>query len=322
MASTVLERPLELSELFNEPFEPSRSIQLNNRYWVGEKFTLLPLLAESEALVGGGKLAAAARLLGVLRKHFVSDKFFFCFLRRLHRLRLFRSEFGCIRGKVTIGEDALQANQYRGTGTRASYSLSRAASFARQIKDTANVYTAQYGVDLLRVNSSVRFARPDERRTDIEAYGQLSDYHNDEYKGISTIVYLSEVRDDNGAFSYIAGSHLIPRSLVLTAIHQCVEFDMRLTTPEQLAAVPLEFRGSLAMGNFLDSEKVEVVSRFCEVLEGGVGTFVTFNGQYVIHRGGKPRSGSRTAAFFQPEGLLLHKAKSVSSLAFAAVQSR
>jgi hypothetical protein len=310
-----------LSNLFADPLDPARSIQLNNRHWPGESFGLLSLLADAEACVQSGELGAAARVLQRLQRYFAGSGFFGKFLHRLHRLHTFRSQFGYITGQLDIAESAIKANEYTGASTRASYPLQSSASFARLISDTTRIYREQYGFDFLRTTCSVRFARPDERRADITNFGVLSDYHNDEYKGISTIVYLSDVKDENGAFSYIADSHLIPRALVLTALHQCVEFDMGLTTPEQLGGLPLEFRGSVGIGNFLDEEKLQVVNRFRRVLEGAAGTFVIFNGQYVLHRGGKPSTGTRTAAFVQTHGLLHHKIKSMSSFLFRITQS-
>jgi hypothetical protein len=293
---------------------------LNNRYWPGERFNLLGVIADGEAHLERGDIASAARHLRRLKRFFQNDHVFSKFLRRLHRLHSFRSKFGYSTGRIDIADEAIRANQYFGSATRASYTLVRADSFGSLIRQNASIYKQEYGRDVLKTNCTVRFARPDERQIDITGYGLLSDYHNDEYKGISTIVYLCDVTDENGAFSFIPESHLIRRSLVLTAIHQCVEFDMRLTAPDKLTCVPLEFRGSLGIGNFLDYDKTEVVFRTREILEGRVGTFVTFNGQYVLHRGGKPISGSRTAAFFQPEGLVRHKFRSVGSLFFAMTQ--
>ena len=307
------------SDIFRDPLQPDGSIQLNNKYWPGDKFHLLNAIADAEALVAAGKLGAAARQLKCLRRFFLQDRFFAKFLRRLHRLHSFRSRFGCVTGRLEVADDAIKANVYSNSATRASYPLAKVDRFDTVLKKSAELYRQQYGYDVLAVNRTVRFARPDERQVDVERFGVLSDYHNDEYKGITTIVYLTEVKDENGAFCFIRGSELVPRSLVLTAIHQCVEFDIGLRTPEQLACLPLEFRGSLAIGNFLESEKATVVFRFREVVEGAVGTFVTFGGQYVLHRGGKPTSGSRTAAFFQPEGRVCHKIKSVTSLLFGII---
>jgi hypothetical protein len=308
---------MTLSETFDDPFVPSRSLQLNNRYWPGAKFSLIDVIRDAENVLESGDIVTTARMLGPLKPHFRSDEYFQRFLRRLHRLSLFKSSFGCVTGRIELPASAVAANRYSGPATRASYALSSVASFAKLIAENAAIYKASYGRDFLRTNTTVRFAMPDESQADIKNFGPLSDFHNDEYKGISTIVYLGDVTDENGAFSYIEGSHEVKRSLILSAIHQCVEFDMLVTTPEALASFPLEFRGSMGIGNFLEDDKVRTVLEFSRVVEGPVGTFVTFNGQYVLHRGGKPLSGTRTAAFLQPEGLVRHKMKSVRSLVFA-----
>jgi hypothetical protein len=308
-----------LEQAFNDPFDPRVSIQLNNRHWPGERYALIGLLREAESAVRGGNLAAAANQLERLRPHFQSA--YTKFLQRLHRLHTFRSSFGYDIGRVELSGEVIAANRYAGPDSRASYPLANVGGFADLVSRTRSLYRAEYGSDLVKMNCSVRFARPDASQADITDFGDLSDYHNDEYKGISTIVYLSDVSEDNGAFSYIRGSHLIPRSLVLTAIHQCVEFDLGFKTPEQLASLPLEFRGSVGIGNFLDHDKLEAVKRCRQALEGPAGTYVTFNGQYVLHRGGKPLSGTRVAAFFQPEGVLRHKLSGARSRLFAMAQA-
>jgi hypothetical protein len=308
---------MTLSEIFDDPFVPSRSIQLNNKYWPGAKFSLIDLVRDAEQVLSSGDVVTTARVLRPLKQHFRSDGYFQKFLRRLHRLSLFKSSFGCITGRIDLPERVVAANRYSGPESRAVYPLAEVASFAELIAENAAIYKASYGRDFLRTNTTVRFAMPDERQADIKDFGPLSDFHNDEYKGISTIIYLNDVTDENGAFSYIEGSHLVKRSLILSAIHQCVEFDMLVTTPDGLASFPLEFRGSMGIGNFLEDDKVRTVSEFRRDVEGPVGTFVTFNGQYVMHRGGKPLAGTRTAAFLQPEGLVRHKMKSVRSVVFA-----
>jgi hypothetical protein len=144
-------------------------------------------------------------------------------------------------------------------------------------------------------------------------FGPMSDYHNDELKGITCVIYLSDVKRENGAFSFIQGSENIPRSSVLTAIHQTVCFDMKITNPDEMKCVPLEFRSTPLIGNFLESEKIEALLHKETVLEGGAGKTIIFNGQKLIHRGGKPNSGSRYAAFLAMEGCVVHKIKSLIS---------
>ena len=317
---------MSLKDIFSNPLDPDRSIQLNNRYWPGERFTLLGIIADAEAMVAGGDLKRAARHLKQLERHFIGAGTFERFLRRLHRLCLYRSQFGLVIGKLDLDVGTVRANTYSGPASRMEYALERRDAFSKLIDQTEGIYKAQYGSDFVRTRCTVRFARPDERQVDVTEHGALSDVHNDEYKGISTIVYLSDVKDESaGAFAYVEDSHLIPRSIVLTAIHQSTAFDMKLdigrATPEQIGRVPLEFRGSPAMGNFMEEEKVKTVHRFLKVLTGPVGTYVSFNGQYVMHRGGKPLEGTRTAAFIQPIGSVRHKMASIGSLLFAKTNS-
>lgn len=312
---------MTLSETFCNPLEPSQSIQLNNRYWPGDRFTLLGALRDAEGALASDGVARAVRQLLPLRKLFGSDGMYRKFVARLHRLHSSQSKFGCVTGRLDLPEEVVRANQYSGTEARAVYPLKMREAFAPLRAQARRHYCQEYGYDMLRLNCSVRFAMPDERVADMRDFGVLSDYHNDEYKGLTSIVYLSEVRDEEGgAFSYIAGSHVVPRSIVLSAIHQCVDIDMRLSTPEALRPLPLEFRGSCGIGNFLDPEKVEAFLSQRVVVAGPVGTFAMFNGQYVLHRGGKPAAGSRTAAFIQPEGMVRLKMKGLQSRLFGALR--
>lgn len=307
-----------LREIFRDPLDPVASIQLNNKYWPGDKFTLLNQIADAEQMVSVGSIGAAARQLRTFKPYFGGDSMYGKFLQRLHRLHSSRSEFGCVVGKIELPAEVLEANRYTGADKYAVYPLKMESAFSQLDGNTRRRYCSEYGRDIVKMNSTVRFAMPGEKVADIQDYGPLSDYHNDEYKGISTICYLSDVKEeDSGAFSFLRGSELIPRSLVLLAIHQCVFFDMQLRTPEQLKAVPLEFRGSTGVGNFLDDDKVRTFSRFREVLLGPSGTYISFNGQYLLHRGGKPVVGSRTAAFLQPEGILRLKLRGLRSHLFA-----
>ena len=308
---------MHLREIFGDPLKPSASIQLNNKYWRGEKFTLLSMIADVEALVSEGGPGSAVRQLRQFKRFFSDESTYTSFLRRLHRLYSSKSQFGCVIGKVEVPEEVVKANRYDGPDKYAVYPLRMAGAFSRLKRDARQRYCKEYGQDFLKMNSTVRFAMPGEHVSDMRNFGPLSDYHNDEYKGISTIVYLSDVpEEDNGAFSFIRGSNLIPRSLVLLAIHQTVFFDMCLRSTEQLKCLPLEFRGSTGIGNFLDDDKVRTINSFREVLVGPVGTYITFNGQYLLHRGGKPLSGSRTAAFLQPEGIVRLKMRGLRSRLF------
>jgi len=255
-----------LKELFSDVFDPRVSFQLNNRYWPGERWNLIGQIADCEAALREGGPSACVRPLRSLRRHFPSDAIFTRLLHRIHRLHTQKSLFSYESGHVEVSSDALAANSYHGSEPMAVYDMARPEAFASVERQALRIYRREYGVDFLRVNRTVRFAMPSDRTRDVTQHGELSDFHNDEYKGISTIIYFSSVKVENGAFSFIEGSELIPRSVILTAIHQCVEFDMGLSGPEQLGVIPLEFRGSMAAGNYLDHDKIDTLCHFRRIL--------------------------------------------------------
>ena len=76
------------------------------------------------------------------------------------------------------------------------------------------------------MHRQIRLAFPDDKRTEgITRWGDLSDFHIDEAKGITTMIYLSDVLNPSeGAFQYVENSEKMPRSRVLTAAHICVNW--------------------------------------------------------------------------------------------------
>src|SRR5437879_8960925 len=103
---------MTLKEIFSDPLDPNRSVQLNNRYWPSERFTLLNLIGDAEALVNSRGIRAATAQLRQLKRFFASEHLFARFLRRLHRLHLYRSEFGYASGRVDLGDAVIQATRY------------------------------------------------------------------------------------------------------------------------------------------------------------------------------------------------------------------
>jgi hypothetical protein len=145
-------------------------------------------------------------------------------------------------------------------------------------------------------------AKNTEARRRMTEFGDLSDFHLDEGKDFTCIIYLCPVTCENGCFTYVDGSTALRKSHVLRALHQVVEFDLKLATPEDRSQLPLEVRGSMAIGNYLDDEKHERVRDACVAVTGNVGDGIIFNGFDTIHRGGKPMTGARTALFISTRG--------------------
>lgn len=300
---------MNLTEAFNDPFDSDRSIQLNNKYWPTERYQLLGLLKDCEASIIGKRIDSRSAPFTRLRKHFASDEYFEKMLRRLGRILCFQSDFGYMTETVQVEEELLSNIAYMKQKNIENAILPKSGNLDKLAESVKKKYLEEYGFDIVAKHKTVRYSgiqvTPD--------YGPMSDFHNDELKGITCIVYLSDVKRENGAFSFISKSEKIPRSALLTAIHQTVCFDMGLSSPEKMLDLPLEFRGTPIIGNFINSEKRDILLQNLVVFEGGPGDAIIFNGQQVIHRGGKPESGWRYAAFLAMEGKFVHKIRSYVS---------
>src|SRR5690242_21938738 len=55
-------------EQFNDPLDPRRSLQLNNRYWKGESFQHLDVLREADDDAHHGRLKALRKSLKPVKK--------------------------------------------------------------------------------------------------------------------------------------------------------------------------------------------------------------------------------------------------------------
>ena len=304
---------MDLAEAFNQPFDPNRSIQLNNKYWSSDKYTILNLLEDCEASISEQGIDSRSAPLIHLKKLFPKEIYYQKMIRRLSKLLCFQSNFGHMIQSFPVSSRLIEKISYSGDQDSFSMPLPSEEKFKKLSRKVREVYHAEYGWDFSIVHKSVRYARSSVSMQAAMNFGPMSDYHNDELKGITGIIYLSEVKRENGPFSFIQGSENIPRSSILTAIHQAVCFNMGITKPDQMECLPLEFRSTPIIGNFLESEKIDALLEKETVLEGRAGEAIIFNGQKVIHRGGKPASGSRYAAFLAMEGMVIHKVRSFIS---------
>lgn len=300
---------MNLAETFNDPFDPDRSIQLNNKYWPTERYQLLGLLQECEELIIGKRIDSRAVPFIKLRKLIADDVYFEKMLRRLGRILCFQSDFGYVLETVQVEEELLSNIAYMKERNIENAILPKSGNLDKLAETVRKKYLKEYGFDIVAKHKTVRYSGVQV----VPDYGPMSDFHNDELKGITCVVYLSDVKRENGAFSFISGSEKIPRSALLTAIHQTVCLDMGMTRPDQMQKLLLEFRGTPIIGNFVEPEKRDILLQNLVVFEGGPGEAIIFNGQQVIHRGGKPESGWRYAAFIAMEGKFVHKIRSYIS---------
>jgi hypothetical protein len=177
-----------------------------------------------------------------------------------------------------------------------------------------------YGYDLSQTQISIRYSRAigsesdNERGIDIQTQAENSFrdtnsnfLHFDEKKGLTTILYLSEVTSSNGAFRYVEGSHKAKISPILKAIHEFMLNDMKFTTHEAVIHYPPEFRAGINYYWWLEPEKRRIIDLFLKVHTGPAGTAISFAGNKLLHGGGIPYSGERSALFIVHVGMFSHR---------------
>jgi hypothetical protein len=174
-----------------------------------------------------------------------------------------------------------------------------------------SVYRKQFGRDVLSSGFQVRYINSTNvrRLREITSYGDLSDFHLDQRADFTCIVYLCAVTRETGCFSYIDGTSSLHKSHLLRALHGVVSFDMNLPTPDQVTDLPLELRGGIGIGNFLDDEKCARLAHAQVDVVGNAGDGIIFNGFDTLHRGGKPTNGERTALLISTAGWMRMRVK-------------
>lgn len=291
-----------LAEVFNDPLDPARSIQLNNKYWKGEPFEHLDLIREAEHDLRRFKLGALKRSLGRVRD-LLPEQVRSKLISRIIYSLLYTAAFEPIRFSIRLSDEFVRANRYEGPKEQAELDAKHTDELKYIVRLVHDIYRDYYGMDILSSAFAIRFIRANETTVHrMTRHGAFSDFHFDEGKDFTCILYLGPATHDSGCFTYIDGSYYVPKSHVLRALHQIVDYDLRLEKPEERAQLPLELRGSLSVGTYLDEDKRDRVLSAAVAVDGDMGDGIIFNGFDTIHRGGQPMSGERTALFISTRG--------------------
>jgi hypothetical protein len=295
----------DLATTFNDPFDPARSLQLNNRYWPNDTFRHLDALREAEYDLEHRRLSSLRKSLKPV-KALLPAQYHRAFLSRLVYSMVYRVYFEPIRFNVKLSPEFIEENTYRGTEPAFSWPARRTEEL-KYIRDMVHgIYRDHYGIDVISSDYAIRYSSCNNTKAVslLTAHGEFSDFHLDEGKDFTCVVYVSDVQPENGCFTYIDGTHRIPKSHILRALHTVAEIQMGLgsATPEQVTSVPLEVRGCIGIGNTLDDAKREKLRASKVEVVGPPGSGVIFNGFDTLHRGGKVQVGSRTALFMSTKG--------------------
>jgi hypothetical protein len=293
----------DLAEYFNDPLDPPRSLQLNNKFWPKDRYEHLDMLRAAEYDVENRRFVSLKKTLKPVAALLPSN-YRRAFLSRLVYSMVYSVSFAPIRFSIKLSKEFVRMNAYGGQAAEAETKAQRTDEVKYIAELAHNIYRDHYGADLLTSTYAVRYmssSNPNAAKR-MTAHGDLSDFHLDGGKDFTCIIYLCPVSLDNGCFSYIDGSPAVRKSHVLRALHQVVDLDMAIASPDQRSHLPLEVRGSTSVGNYLDDSKTEPVRKACIDVVGNAGDGVLFNGFDTIHRGGQPLNGERTALFVSTRG--------------------
>lgn len=185
------------------------------------------------------------------------------------------------------------------------FDLDQAPDFKKWLMDTVQPVIASYvGAPVIKPWAQIRYA--DAARHGHEwnsiyerhAYGY---FHFDElWYALPTIVYLDDVDEECGPFSYVDGSDKLPQNYVLRALHQAVGHHckinpIRLNERALMGRLPGPLRGGDLVGAFADPAPFEVSD--VRLATGAAGTVSLFEGFRLTHAGGHPKAKSRKALF-------------------------
>jgi hypothetical protein len=126
-------------------------------------------------------------------------------------------------------------------------------------------------------------------------------FHLDErLYSLPLIIYLNDVDETTGAFSYVEGTDKIPQNWVLRSFHQAVFHGSNVICHSDadrrtIAGLPGVFHGGDLVGTFTGPERFE---NFKIVrVTGPAGTALMSDGFQLVHAGGHPKVGARKALF-------------------------
>jgi len=233
---------------------------------------------------------------------------YYIFVRR--RTRPYLAEGGSaytwqIESHLLAKAQAAAAQQERDNETARDYDLDRDPELqAWVMKNVHPIVQGYVGSPVIKPWAHIRYADADRHGADwapIYRGHPFAYFHLDEMLySIPLIIYLNDVEETTGAFSYVEGSDKIKQNWVLRAFHQAVCHGQRIQTHDEsdrkkIGSLPSVFRGGDLVGSFTGPEPF---SHFNVVrVTGPAGTALISDGFQLVHAGGHPKVGTRNALF-------------------------
>lgn len=185
------------------------------------------------------------------------------------------------------------------------FDLDRVPEFKKWLADTIQPIISSYiGSAAIKPWAQIRYA--DAARHAI-GWSSMYDrhefgyFHFDEFcYSMPTIVYLDDVDEECGPFSYVDGSDKLPQNYVLRALHQAVGHHCRINPLKpaertRIGRLPSALRGGDLVGSFAGPMPFE--ENNTKLATGDAGLVSLFEGFRLTHAGGHPKTKSRKALF-------------------------
>jgi len=316
---TTSSRPQAFCDFFCDPYEISTSFQLSDKLRRGDKLQWINCVRDADVALQNREYRVFLRLIKPVIA-FLNSNQRHHIIRRIIYNHLYLKPF----------EPVIFALPLRKSEGRFSFeyqpSIHLELDFNIQAikrilaKESRKYFHDLYGLDITGSLLSMRFSkvvtsqkhtsRVGDKQIELEPIFRDANpnfLHLDEKKGITTILYLSDVSASNGAFRYVEGSHQAKISPILKSFHEFIYNDLKIATYEDVLAFPLEFRAGINYYYWLEPEKRKVIDSFTRTLTGSAGTAISFAGNRLLHGGGIPYFGERTALFIGHVGYVCHR---------------
>src|SRR5215469_2888761 len=103
----------DVASYFNDPLNPERSLQLNNRYWKLDRFQYLDLLREADDDINNFRLVSLRKSLRPI-KALLPPQFHTAFVSRLVYSMVYRTSFAPFTFTLKLSDSFVKANSYSG----------------------------------------------------------------------------------------------------------------------------------------------------------------------------------------------------------------
>lgn len=309
--ATRTDRP-KISDIFCDPYDPERS------FWIHTELTkdLKECFMEADELLAADKIRLTKKPVEMIASYLpqeVRDRY----LRRLTYNYHYLCPYEPRIRKYNVSEELKHQFMPEQKVQETYQNVELPAALDELMQGTRRETRRLYGIDILRSEVSVRYASHRlespfqcDAPSDVSSR-LLSAMHFDEKKGITSIIYLTDVDESTGCFSYLDGSHLLKQSLTIRTFHETLANDLNVKSSEDARRydIPEELYGTLDYGQNLPAHKREIAKRHIVKVVGPMGTAISFTGNTMIHGGGWPSAGQRVAMFVAHIGLIGHRAQ-------------